>query len=47
MYVEDVLGTQEGDRIRKIPGVASITPSRRVRRASWTLSGSGECCIKK
>ena len=47
MYVEDVLGTQEGDRIRKIPGMASITPSRRVRRASWTLSGSGECCVKK
>ena len=47
MYVEDVLGTQEGDRIRIIPGVASITPSRRVRRASWTLSGSGECCVKK
>ena len=46
MYVEDVLGTQEGDLIRKIPGVASITPSRRVRRASWTLSGSGECCAK-
>ena len=46
MYIEDVLGTQEGDRIRSIPGVASITPSRRVRRASWTLSGSGECCAK-
>ena len=46
MYVEDVLGSQDGDFIRKIPGIASITPSRRVRRASWTLSGSGECCEK-
>ena len=44
MYVEDVLGTQEGDPIRRIPGIASITPSRRVRRASWALSGSGRCC---
>ena len=46
MYVEDVLGSQDGDFIRKIPGIASITPSRRVRRASWTLSGSGKCCEK-
>lgn len=46
MYVEDVLGTQDGDRIRWIPGIASNTPSRRVRRALWILSGSGECCEK-
>ena len=44
MYIEDVLGSQEGDLIRKIPGVAALTPSRRVRRASWTLTGTGVCC---
>ncbi|MBP5543704.1 MAG: RHS repeat-associated core domain-containing protein, partial [Kiritimatiellae bacterium] len=47
MYVDDVLGTQEGDLIRKIPGIASITPSRRVKRASWPISGSGECHGRK
>ena len=46
MYVADVLGTQEGDRIRMIPGMAAITPSRQVKRASWILRGSGECCAK-
>lgn len=44
MYVDDLLGTQPGDPIRAVPGVAAITPSRRVRRAQWTLSGSGTCC---
>ena len=47
MYVYDVLGTQEHDPIRRIPVVGdivgSITPSRGVKRATWTLSGSGEC----
>ncbi len=47
MYVYDVLGTQEYDPIRRIPVVGdivgSLTPSRGVKRATWTLSGSGEC----
>ena len=46
MYVEDVLGTQPEDRLRRIPGIAAITPSRKVKRAQWALSGSGECCAK-
>jgi RHS repeat-associated protein len=47
MYIYDVLGTQDHDPIRKIPVVGdiigSLTPSRGVKRATWTLSGSGEC----
>ena len=47
MYVYDVLGTQRHDPIRKIPVVGdiigSLTPSRGVKRARWTLSGSGLC----
>jgi len=44
MYIEDVLGSQPGDLIRKIPGVGYLTPSRRVKRAKWNLTGSGKCC---
>ena len=47
MYIEDVLATQPGDRLRNIPGVAAVTPSRKVKRAQWTLSGSGECCARR
>jgi len=43
MYIYDVLGSQEGDPIRKLPGVAFLTPSRGVKRAQWTLSGTETC----
>lgn len=47
MYVYDVLGSQEYDPIRQLPLVGGIvgklTPSRGAKRATWTLSGSGEC----
>ena len=47
MYVYDVLGTQKDDPIRTIPIIGDfigiITPERGTKRATWTLSGSGEC----
>lgn len=47
MYIYDVLGSQEYDPIRQLPLVGGIvrklTPSRGTKRATWTLSGSGEC----
>lgn len=41
LYVEDTMGVQARDRIAFIPGVLTNAPSRRVRRASWTIGGEG------
>ena len=43
MYVEDILGLQEYDPIYNRL-TAWLFPSRRVRRATWEISGSGDCC---
>ena len=47
MYIEDVLGLQDHDRLAQIRVLGGfckwLCPSRRVKRARWTLSGSGEC----
>lgn len=47
MYIEDVLGLQEYDRLAQLWGVGGffqwLFSSRRVKRARRTLSGSGEC----
>lgn|GEM_PF-6760615 len=43
----DRMGLQEYDRLAQLWGVGGffqwLCPSRRVKRARWTLSGSGEC----
>ena len=44
IYVEDILGTQPGDKI--YPLLKNIAKSRTVKRAIWKISGEGVCKCK-
>ena len=43
MYVEDVLGLQKDNNIVHLLGdwTLDVAPSRRVKRARWTIDGEG------
>lgn len=46
MYVEDVLGFQSNDP-GNVGDAEKLFPSRRAKRAKWTISSKGRICPKK